>query len=227
MKINYVIASWNGIRVKPDNAAYYLNVLKNHLNHLNKIKNSIDQITIMKPHNNNVNTYYNIELNDKVKIIDCENKYQSYGQWLKAVELTYGNFDYYIFIEDDYIPNIDDFDLKLIELYEEGSYLCSKGGSHAVISNGLISYNTIKDLIKNVKYNNWFDNYAKKHPDLVHNNRNFQIAFSFYFIENNIKITDYSQEYSVDYYAQNEFKDYSSHNVKRKEKIFTPIQRIY
>jgi hypothetical protein len=117
MKINYIIATWSGQRINGySDFNYYQSVLKRHIIELNKIKNSIDQITIMKPFNDIINSYYDIELNDKIKIIDCENKYQSYGQWLKAVELFLDDFDYFIFIEDDYIPGTHDFDKKLIEI---------------------------------------------------------------------------------------------------------------
>ncbi len=233
MKINYIIATWNGIRVKPVcNVTYYEQALRNHIKILNNTLNSITQITIMKPKSNVVNSYYDdINLNDKIKIVDCENKYQSYGQWMKAANLFLNDFDYFIFIEDDYVPATDNFDMKLIQIYKEGTFLCSKVGGendlkHCQISNGIISNNTIRNLISNIKYSEWFDTYSKKYPDLIFRGTNYQRAFSRYFIENEIFIEDYSIEYMVDYYANGYITDFTSINVKNKIKIFTPIQNV-
>ncbi len=232
MKINYVIATWNGKRVVPAkcNSMLYENVLKYHINYLNHYNNNISQITIMKPISNVLNTYYDIELNDKIKIIECENRFQSYGQWLKAVELFLEDFDYFIFIEDDYVPITNNFDEKLINIYKEGTYLCSLVSGmnelyHAQISNGIISKKTIRDVIKNVNYINWITEYSIKHPDLVFNDTNHQRAFSRYLYENNINLVDYSSIYNVDFYdAQARLINYSKETAKFSEKIFTPIQ---
>ena len=40
-----------------------------------------------------------------------------FEQFLKAYE-TFNDFDYYFFVEDDYVPNINNFDTKLINLYK-------------------------------------------------------------------------------------------------------------
>jgi len=237
MKINYVIATWNGIRVKPvRNAYYYEQVLKNHLKILDGLSNSISQITIMKPKSGINNTYYDIKLSDKIKIVDCENKFQSYGQWLKAATLFLNDFDYFIFIEDDYVPAIDNFDSKLIELYQEGTYLCSRISvdnltdpyCHCAISNGIISTETIKKVLKDFNYDIWLTNYGRTYPVNIFHGTNYQVAFSRYFLDNGILIKDYRNHYMVDYYYTNfnEFKDWSAPNVINKEKIFTPIQNI-
>jgi hypothetical protein len=232
MKINYIIATWSGQRINGySDFNYYQSVLKRHILELNKIKNNIDQITIMKPFNPIHNTYYDIELNDKIKIIDCENKYQSYGQWMKAIELFLDDFDYFIFIEDDYVPGTHNFDKKLIEIYEEGSYLCSKISEnyavfHCEVSNGIISKNTIKKLFEKHKYNVWFDEYAKLNPYFIFHHTNYQVAFSRFLFENGIKLIDYRNQYLVDFYVHAKVWDYSLPNAKNNEKIFTPIQNI-
>lgn len=232
VKINYIIATWSGLRVKPADTLYYENILKNHLKTLSETKNNISQITIMKPRNDIENNYYAIELNDKIKVIECKNEYQSYGQWLKAVELYLNNFDYFIFIEDDYVPATDNFDSKLIDIYEEGTYLCSHisgsiDNNHCSISNGIISNNTIKKVICNIKFNKWFDEYAIKYPEFVFNGKNHQRSFSRYFGDNGIILTDYRKYYMTDYFANGIFTDYSDSNSLYNEKIFTPIQNIY
>jgi hypothetical protein len=231
MNINYVIATWNGTRISAWlSLIYYEQVLKNHINTLNSFKNNVTQITIMKPYSGIVNDYYNVELNDNVKIIDCANEYQSYGQWLKAVELFLSDFDYFVFIEDDYVPAIDDFDLKLIEMYEEGTYLCSMADTlngifshHAAISNGIISKKTIEKIILSKNYKKWFD----EHSDLSFGGINYQIVFSDYLIENGISILDYRKKYKVDFVRSGKIMDFSLPNVETNEKIFTPIQSVY
>ena len=98
MKINYIIATWSGIRRNSEeNQPYYKDVLKNHVRTLAATENNISQITIMKPFNPAGNSdYYNIELNNKIKIVDYKNEYQSYGQWLGATKLFLREFDYFI-----------------------------------------------------------------------------------------------------------------------------------
>ena len=234
MKINYIIATWNGTRVKPvQNVGYYLNVLKNHIKILNNTSNSISQITIMKPKSGIINSYYDIELNDKIKIIACENRYQSYGQWLKAATLFLEDFDYFIFIEDDYVPAANNFDEKLIKLYIEGTYLCSMtsiiyDNNHCAISNGIISKETIKNVLLSNDYNIWLNNFGKNNTKLSFNGFNYQIPFSRYFLDNGILLEDYRKDYQVDYFYgnSNEIRDFSLPNVLNKEKIFTPIQNI-
>ena len=68
--------------------------------------------------------YYNItdiinETNINIKLIECENYGYSPGQWLKAYELYLETFDYYLFIEDDYCPGMDNFDSVLIDIYKK------------------------------------------------------------------------------------------------------------
>lgn len=233
MKINYIIATWSGKRINSySDFDYYKNVLKNHIIELNKISNNIDEITIMRPFNPIKNDYYDIELNDKIKIIDCNNEYQSYGQWLKAIEINLNKFDYFILIEDDYIPSINNFDVKLIDIYSENTYLCSKISTdypefHCEVSNGIISNKTIERVIKNVNFRSWFDMYARNKPHFVFSNTNYQIAFSRYLFENGINLLDYRKHYLVDFYVHNKIWDYSLSDTTYKEKIFTPIQNKY
>lgn len=233
MRINYVIGTWNGRRIKPvANTAYYENVLKNHIKILNKTINSITQITVMRPYSGIQNSYYDIDQNDKIKIIDCENKYQSYGQWLKASSLFLNDFDYFIFIEDDYVPGTDNFDLKLIQIYEEGYYLCSKvfyePRPHGSISNGILSSKTIEKALTHSNYDVYLSDYGVRNRKLVENGVNYQIAFSEYLTHHGILLKDYSDTYKVDFYHGhcNTVQDYSAHTVVYNEKIFTPIQTI-
>jgi hypothetical protein len=132
MKINYVIATWSGKNTKRnENYHKWVNpspseVLKIHLQQLNKFTHHLTQITIMKPYcdpEKQCMDYYNIEQEIEkstvpIVCIDCENFGYSNGQWLKCYEIYRNMFDYYIFIEDDYIPFTNNFDTLLIDNYK-------------------------------------------------------------------------------------------------------------
>lgn len=113
------------------------NYLKYNLSLLNKINTSINQITIMKPKIDDCHAicytdYYNFDnidisnIKDKIKIIECENKGISYGQFLTGIYKD-TSFDYYVFIEDDYICFSDNFEIHLKNYLNSNvndSYLC-------------------------------------------------------------------------------------------------------
>lgn len=225
LKINYVIATWNGKRVKAVDEDYYETVLKRHIEWLSKTNNSLAQITVMKPHSGINNNYYDIPRLPNMVIDDCANQYFSYGQWIKAAKKYLNDFDYFIFIEDDYAPGCDDFDSKLIELYEEDTYLCSLASKlssrvhHCAISNGIISSNTLKKVFEKQEMDAWFGK---------HKERDYQIGFSRYLTDNGVSLVDYREHYMVTFHEKNfEIKDYSNTNAKNKYEIFTPIQRLH
>lgn len=124
MKINYVIATYNGKCKRNHKYPLPENVLKYHLQKILSLNNNLSQITVMKASSNNYyKDYYNIndiikESNIPIKIIECENFGYSEGQWLKAYEIYKNQFDYYLFIEDDYCPNMENFEELLIECYK-------------------------------------------------------------------------------------------------------------
>lgn len=177
-KINYVIPTWSGYRVIP-NKKY----LQDHLLKLLSLKNNLSQITIIKPIFKGFDEeYYNInylinKFKCKVEILEkYDNLGQSYGQLFFAYEKFRNEFDYYIFVEDDYMPNIENFDsLLLNELLSKNdcNYLCSFMGEYdkypklnpgiglggCAISNGIVSskdlnviYNKISEPIKYIDH---------------------------------------------------------------------------
>lgn len=125
MKINYVIASFNGNCKRQHKHPLPKDVLKCHLKKILSLKNNLSQITIMKASSSNFYSgYYDITSiiqtsNIPIKVIECENFGYSEGQWLKAYEIHKNHFDYYLFIEDDYCPNMDNFDEILIDCYKK------------------------------------------------------------------------------------------------------------
>ena len=137
MSINLIITTYAGKVNKFNFNKKKDNYLKYNLQCLNNLNLEIDQITIMKSKINKehqeIKDYYNLShLNipniiKKIKIIKCENIGISYGQLFNALHNNQ-NFDYSIFIEDDYlffnknsIKNL----LSEFKKFEQDSLLCS------------------------------------------------------------------------------------------------------
>jgi hypothetical protein len=141
MTTNLIIATYSGRYYKFDSVNNKFNDREHYLKYtlalLNKIKTNINQITIMKPKVNQdhseIKDYYNFDnidisnIKDKIKIIECENIGISYGQLFNAIKDNI-DFDYHIFIEDDYVPFKDYFEEDLIKEAIEKSnngFICS------------------------------------------------------------------------------------------------------
>ena len=213
MKINYVIATYNGKTKRRYLNPLVENTLRCHINKILELKNNnISQITIMKAKSSDYYTdYYNIhDLINKskipIKIIDCENYGYSAGQWLKAYELYY-EFDYYIFMEDDYCPGMNNYDDILVNIFKNKfknniGLLCStvKNSRFPTHFNGgiLVSNNSLKLIYSN----KIFCGSPRKHLNLIEFKNSealkkgylggyYQVAFSHLFTLTNITIEDY------------------------------------
>lgn len=133
MKINYVIATYgkSGNRItKYDKFPNLNEVLKEHLFALLRLKHNLSKITIVKPKIDFLNEnesfffdeYYNIKnilskFDIDYQILNTENDGYSYGQWIHAMTEDKGESDYFIFTEDDLIPNLDYFDKYVVNKY--------------------------------------------------------------------------------------------------------------
>ena len=226
MNINYVIATYNSLTKRYHKYPTPENILKVHLNKIYELKHNLSQITIMCAESNNYyKTYYNIDIdkyNIPIKIINVKNYGYSMGQWLKSYELFKNDFDYYLFVEDDYCPNINDFDKLLLNIYSKKfnnniGLLCSLvQGSDNYKNNKkfpihfegiiFISSNTLNLLYINKKW----ENNPLKWLDLIDNKIDngfdwkkqknsyiggyYQLSFSHLFTLINIKHEDYLDE---------------------------------
>lgn len=167
MKTNLIIATYGGRYYKYSNVEkdYYL---RYNLLILNQINTNIEQITIMKPKiikdHIEIIDYYNFNdidisnIKHKIKIYECDNIGISYGQFLMGISKT-PDFDYYIFIEDDYVPFMDFFDEQLINEYKkinEDIFLCSYINKHTTYNINLLS-----------EYDNIFDKLGSKTIDCM------------------------------------------------------------
>ena len=107
IKVNLIISTY-GAKYNHEDKENYLRL---NLLVLNKLNPNITTISIMKPKINNnhiaYKNYYNFDdidlknIRHKIDIIECYNIGISYGQFLTAIYKEQ-NYDYYIFIEDDY-----------------------------------------------------------------------------------------------------------------------------
>jgi hypothetical protein len=145
MSTNFVICSYGGkyaSRHYDPTETFKLIYLRYYLSSLNTIWKedcNVTQITIMKPTikpgNEEIKDYYKFDdldldnIKHLIKIVECENRGISYGQFFTAIENDRKNnslFDYYIFTEDDYIPFTGDFNKLLIQNYNHTipNFLC-------------------------------------------------------------------------------------------------------
>lgn len=224
MSINYVIATYNGKCKRTHKYPSPENVLKCHLNKILTLKHNLSQITIMKAKSiNYYNNYYDIDeiikkFNISVVIIECENFGYSEGQWLKAYEIYKNKFDYYLFIEDDYCPGMNNFDEILINCYHdkfnenigllcslvEGSFNYKNGGCPIHFEgNVLLSKQTLEKFYHFPRWNGeprkWLDLIDKRiDPNFNWGSlRNsyiggyYQVTFSHLFTISGIKHEDY------------------------------------
>jgi len=225
-KINYIIPTWSGERRIP-NQKY----LREHLLKLLSLKHNLSQITIVKPMIGVDNVYYDVE--GLISQFDCEvvilerhsNVGQSYGQFFYAYEKFKNDFDYYIFVEDDYVPSIDNFDSILLNEYKSQGvkgYLCSFSGVNkkypnggCSVSNGIISKDYMKKIydyspspIKSVD---------GKAGDMCH------VKFTDLLIESGLVFKDFTNKYRVPYFAVNVI-EYGRTDVN--DSVFVPNQML-
>jgi len=227
MSINYVIATYNGKTKRMHKEPMPENILVSHLEKIYSLQHNLNQITIIKAKSDNYYiNYYNLDniINQfkiPIVIIECENYGYSMGQWLKAYEIFKSDFDYYIFVEDDYCPGMHSFDNILITCYKEKfsnniGLLCSlvEGSNHntggypihfeggifiskqtleLLYSNILFENNPIKylDLLKHYKSLQTETNFNWGNQKASYIGGYYQLTFSYLFTLTGIKHEDY------------------------------------
>jgi len=152
MATNLVIACYLGQRNKKDaqyeqDRYYYI---KKQLASLDELEHNLSQITFVLAGGDCAFTFPDKIGNTRLSVLQRDNWGYSYASWWHAYLLYKDNFDYYIFLEDDYMFMQNDFDSYLISKFKaEGcSYLCSfirDNPRHAGVSNGIADYKTLAD----------------------------------------------------------------------------------
>lgn len=235
----YAMASWSGPR---QGTSLDDSHVQKHVNQLRKLKHNITQISIGNPANPTRRLEFQ-EYMDSINgsdahgtpivVHDFPNAGRSYGQWSRIYDKYRTQFDYYIFVEDDYPPAIDDLDRILVEMYDQqhrasnvgflcglvldhtGRYALRTTELHAGITNGIASSKVLEKV-------------RERFVCLPHDMFGYQIGqviFSKGFIEAGFKLGEYiaSGEYRSLYYQHNDtIRIYGS--TKNGKDIFVPTQ---
>jgi len=250
IKINYVVASYNGI-TGSRRCNYSEKVLDFQLEKLRHImdekkKNNIDclikKITIIvtdcKVINNTIPTFENYYLFDKWKqmFLDIEISFQpyvglnnhfSYDQWLQGIISNQNDFTHHIIIEDDYCidPKCLNFDLLLVDIYKTKfkdniGFLSEKCGDDTQFG-----------------YHSWISNgmissdTIKKIDNPLSKFYSYnlypQITFSYIFKDTGIPLDDYSEYFKITFWDQRtkELKDMSE-NKNIEIECFIPVEKL-
>jgi len=231
----YTIASWSGSRSGVNFDDTYL---EKHIEQLKKVKCNLTQISIGNPENPSKRAEFEEYLESltdvngvPVVVHDMPNIGRSYGQWARIYEEYRTKFDYYIFIEDDYQPVLDNFDSTLIKMYQEKDcgFLCgmilNKTGrygircqeEHAGVTNGIAS----SDALEEVR-----ERFCCLPHDMGEYN-NGQILFSKGFLDVGLTLGEYidTGEYRCLYYQHDESIRIYGPNKDAKD-IFSPKQVV-
>ena len=167
-RVNLLIACWGGKRRTPDplyekDFSYYL---KLQAQTLSRYGDCLAQVTFVS--NGGQEPYLSFLRNSPweswikapVKVLERQNVGYSNGAWLAGYQL-FPDFDYYIFLEDDYVFVCKNFVQCMIEIYESLSscgYLCSLAQAETptvdyptitrfpAILNGIISSQVLKEF---------------------------------------------------------------------------------
>lgn len=169
----------------------------------------------------------NLFAKTKVKLVYLDykgdNKCASYDQWIQGY-LAFQNFDYFLFIEDDYCihPSLANFDSILVNYYCEQGYMCTLASSlnslkhHAAISNGMVDKKTMLALGPNV-----LEDFYK-----LASIYEAQYAFSIMFENKNIEISSMHTDFVAWFWSsvRNCLEIYSDNNISNL--MFVPVQYL-
>jgi len=247
-RVNYVIATYAGTKCVTDRERFlHLGIhpkdyLKVHLRKLIDTPHKLTQITIMKAEVPNGiaswEGYYDIddlvtELSKTtvVKTFSVPNQGISYGQYIRSYEFCKKDtpFDYWILMEDDYVPVLPNFDSVLVKIHKEllprQGVLCawaskaSVGIYHAAHSLCVVDE---KSMAKT------FANPAAQMRRLISIQRpcRCQILFSQMFTNIGIPMTDYTGLYHTPYWTGALCVDCSSNEPVNSSAIFVPLQMV-
>ena len=233
-KVLYAMASWSGSR---ELCKFDDSYVEQHIEQLKRVKHNLTQISIGNPENPTQREEFNSYIRSlkevsgvPVVVHDVPNIGRSYGQWARIYEKYRTQFDYYIFIEDDYQPVIDNFDKILIDMYEEKKcgFLCGlifdetgrygyRADKHAAITNGIASSKAL-EIVR--------ERFCCLPHDMF-DYENGQIMFSKGFLDCGLTIAEYieSKEYRSLYYDHSQEIRIYGNNKKGKD-IFNPKQVV-
>jgi hypothetical protein len=142
--IAYVVACWFGDRRIEDSyyradRAHFINW---HIKKISELRTSVIESVIFVLNDKN----FGVNIPETIggiptHILRRENIGMSYGAWDFAYQTFRDSYDAYFFIEDDYVPTLDNFDSIFLNKVDDNvGFVCSLyDRGHAAISNGLMS----------------------------------------------------------------------------------------
>jgi hypothetical protein len=144
-------------QVYRDDRSYYL---EQHLRQLTRLRHNCHTIFLVVNECPEKNEAFEAKLREapsrlegrKMEVIRRPNVGMSYGALADVFERYGDEFDYLLFIEDDYIPVIDDFDKELLSFFgERTGWVCGRYAgcvgyerAHASTANGLVSAEALR-----------------------------------------------------------------------------------
>jgi len=233
-RINYVVACWG--KRGQEGPEY----IKTHINLLNKLENHIAQVTLVSPpYIDGLSLHKKFEtllseldgttLENGTPIVvlgRASNDNISYGSFSDAYGLYRQQFDYYIWMEDDYIPARPNFDTILVDILEEKQchYLCMLVSTscckdnipHAGVTVG-ISKSSALEII-------WEKYGSLLSTDFEDKHWLNQMNFSYPYHYCDLKIDDCSDTYAVPFW--NGPKNELLHFVQRDHYLLVPHQHF-
>lgn len=223
MKINYMLAAWSGDGWgrNPQNL-----FVKQHIEKLNTISHDLAQVSVGYPHNPEETKEYTdyiqslkaLDDGTPIVVFPMENNGRSYGQYSRMFDAC-REFTHYIFIEDDYVPCLDGFDVKLANMFEgieNCGLLCSLfTNNHAAISNGITSHEVLNNMWD--KYGILYLLQEGKYEHMS------QKEWSYMFMNAGYEIHDWIHEYRSLYHQHRTRPRSYSDGVHHKD-IIIPIQ---
>lgn len=234
--VNYVIAGWSGSRACGQDANLGKRYIIRHINQLNNIRHNLTQITICNPanpltqeHNHYLEILKELKCNGcKIEILDRKNEMVAYGSWSDAYAKYRKTFDYYILMEDDYVPVKDNFDSILINMLNDkkagylGAFLSTTscvpdGRKHMGVTNGIASSEAMEAVF--LKFGSLMAQYVE--PMYWLNQINFSLAF----LDAGFTLADWSEKFRVPFwYAQGaSMMDFAPNAA---DEIIAPLEKV-
>jgi hypothetical protein len=154
-RVNLVIACWGGDRRTPDSQyesdrAHYL---KLQVDSLSRFEHPWTTVTFVSTGGEPVYLKYLDEVRKQYQVIDRPDIGMSYGSFDAAWKAD-GTYDYYIFLEDDFVFVRNHFDIEMVRYFETLSdcgYLCQLAWGlrvpHPAVMNGIASNDCLSRLV--------------------------------------------------------------------------------
>lgn len=231
-RVNYIVACWGG---RPEAITY----IRSHIELLNKLENEVAQVTLVSPLYRDIlpaNTTFEKALDELdgtkldngapiVVLRRDNNRNMSYGSFSAAYGEYHQKFDYYIFMEDDYIPARPNFDTILVDLLKQKQchYLCALVSGTTCGSEGIIHAGVTVGICESAAMEKIWQKYGSLLSDDFRDWHWFnQMNFSYPYHRCGFKIDHFAHTYGVPFWCAH--KKSIIHMVPGAELLLIPHQ---